>query len=213
MDWQLLYISLVCGLILISLLYSYCSHTTGILSSIRIYMKCFHSPPIVYICNYIYLDLYIITVYIYVYVAQMRLVMVQSITTVYRRDHINSLMIICRGTYQPHTYIQWGSLESPVPSYIPYLIYIIVINYGQQLLYIHIHTTYVYIYTIPTIYIDRYLLYALISHIYSSYRNGILNEYAYPYSRMHRTHARLFNVSSYTRDIFNSPYLRLGLIY
>ena len=150
----------------------------------------------VYICNYIYLDLYIITVYIYVYVAQMRLVMVQSITTVYRRDHINSLMIICRGTYQPHTYIQWGSLESPVPSYIPYLIYIIVINYGQQLLYIHIHTTYVYIYTIPTIYIDRYLLYALISHIYSSYRNGILNEYAYPYSRMHRTHARHINVQS-----------------
>lgn len=109
----------------------------------------------VYICNYIYLDLYIITVYIYVYVAQMRLVMVQSITTVYRRDHISSLVCTCHGTYQPHTYIQWGSLESPVPSYIPYLIYIIVINYGQQLLYIHIC---VYIYTIPTIYIDRYLL-------------------------------------------------------
>ena len=150
----------------------------------------------VYICNYIYLDLYIITVYIYVYVAQMRLVMVQSITTVYRRDHISSLVCTCHGTYQPLTYIQWGSLESPVPSYIPYLIYIIVINYGQQLLYIHIHTTYVYIYTIPTIYIDRYLLYALISRIYSSYRNGILNEYAYPYSRMHRTHARHINVQS-----------------
>ena len=155
MDWQLLYISLVCGLILISLLYSYCSHTTGILSSIRIYMNGIHSPPIVYLQLYIFRFIYNYSIYI----------RIRSIDVI-SHGSIHYYRIQKRSYQLPGVYMSWYILASHLyivgvtritSPFIYSLSYIY--NSNQLWIVVAIHThIYVYIYTIPTIYIDRYLL-------------------------------------------------------
>lgn len=205
MDWQLLYISLVCGLILISLLYSYCSHTTGILSSIRIYMNGIHLPPIVYLQLYIFRFIYNYSIYI----------RIRSIDVI-SRGSIHYYRIQKRSYQLPGVYMSWYILASHLyivgvtritSPFIYSLSYIYNSNQLWIVVTIHTHTYYICVHIYYPYYIYRQVSPSTpISRIYSVSRNGLLNEYAYPYSRMHRTHA-IQLTCVLPRDIFNGLFL------
>ena len=85
----------------LSLLYSYCSHTTGILSSIRIYMNGIHSPPIVYLQLYIFRFIYNYSIYI----------RIRSIDAI-SHGSIHYYRIQKRSYQLPGVYMSWYILAS-----------------------------------------------------------------------------------------------------
>ena len=156
----------------------------------------------------IYLQLYIFR-FIYNYSIYIRIRSIDAIS----HGSIHYYRIQKRSYQLPGVYMSWYILASHL--YIvgvtritsPFIYSLSYIYNSNQLWIVVTIYTHICVHIYYPYYIYRQVSpMAPISRIYGVHRNGLLNEYAYPYSRMHRTHA-IQLTCVLPRDIFNGLFL------